>query len=77
MFSQMSYRARKRWAIVVLMVGLPVYIVLAMNLVVLFDRPSVLVEAAIYLVLGILWALPLKALFRGIGREDPDAPPRD
>ena len=71
---QLSYKARKRWAIAFLLIGLPVYIVLAMNLVVLFDRPHFLVELLVYLVLGVLWALPLKTLFRGIGREDPDSP---
>lgn len=70
---QLSYKARKRWAIAFLLIGLPVYIVVAMNLVVLFDRPHFLVEAAVYLVLGVLWALPLKTLFRGIGRDDPDS----
>ena len=71
---QLSHRARKRWAIAILLVGLPVYIVLAMNLVVLFDRPHFLVELAVYAVLGVLWALPLKFVFRGVGREDPDSP---
>ena len=36
------------------------------------DRPGVLVELAIYLVLGVVWALPLKAVFRGVGQADPD-----
>ncbi|MEL6479696.1 MAG: DUF2842 domain-containing protein [Pseudomonadota bacterium] len=38
----------------------------------LLDRPHILVESAIYLALGVVWALPFRALFRGIGREDPD-----
>ena len=70
---QLSHKARKRLAILVLLVGLPVYIIVAMNVVVLFDRPNVLVELLIYVVLGVVWALPLRALFRGIGREDPEA----
>jgi hypothetical protein len=39
----------------------------------LFDRPPLLVELLIFVVLGIVWALPLRSLFRGIGRPDPDA----
>jgi hypothetical protein len=70
----MTYKARKFWAAVVLVVGLPVYIAMAWWLTGLLDRPHFLVEAAIYLVLGVLWALPLKGLFKGIGREDPDKP---
>lgn len=70
---QLSHKVRKRLAILVLLVGLPIYIVAVMNVLVLFDRPPVLVELLVYVALGILWALPLRFLFRGIGREDPDA----
>jgi len=31
------------------------------------------VELLIYLVLGILWALPFKRIFQGIGQADPAA----
>lgn len=71
----LSYKSRRRLSLLVLVVGLPVYIVLAVNLVDLFDRPPILVELLIYLVLGVLWALPLRAVFLGVGRADPDAPP--
>ena len=72
----MRFRTRKRLALLFLLVGLPAYIVLAMILVSLIDRPPFLVELAIYVGLGVLWALPLKSLFRGVAREDPDAPAR-
>ena len=67
----LSYKARKRWALAILGIGLPLYIVLAVNLVDLFDRPSFLVELAIYVGLGLLWALPFRFIFRGIGQPDP------
>ncbi len=67
----MTYRTRKRLAMVVLLVGLPVYIVLAGGLVGQLERPHVLVEIAIYVGLGMLWTLPLRGLFRGLGREEP------
>lgn len=70
----LSYKARKRLSLLVLLVALPAYIVVAVNVVSLFDRPSILVELLIYVGLGILWTLPLKALFRGVGQPDPDAP---
>jgi uncharacterized protein (DUF983 family) len=69
----LSYKARKRWSLVILCVGLPVYIVVAVNLVDLFDRPPFWLELAIYIGLGIVWALPFKAVFTGIGQPDPDA----
>lgn len=73
----LSYKARRRWSLIILLIGLPLYIVVAVNLVALFDRPGLLVELAIYIILGILWAIPFKFIFKGVGKEDPDAPPQD
>jgi len=56
-------------------VALPLYIVVTVNVVELFDRPSFWVELLIYVVLGIVWTLPLKKVFLGVGKPDPDAPP--
>ena len=69
----MSYRARRRWALFILVVGLPIYVVAAVNVVALFDRPSILVELGVYVVLGILGALPFRAVFRGVGGAVPEA----
>ena len=77
----LSYRARKRWALVILLVGLPAYIVVAVTIMSSFvQRPPVWIEVLIYVALGIVWALPFRAVFRGVGREDPEAgrtPPRE
>jgi hypothetical protein len=70
----LSYKARRGWALVILLIGLPVYIVAALLLVSLIERPSVLVELAIYVGLGIIWAIPFKFIFKGIGQENPDDP---
>lgn len=67
----MSYKSRKRWSLLLLVVGLPAYIVIAVTLVGLLPRPSFLLELLIYLGLGVIWALPFKFLFKGIGQEDP------
>lgn len=69
----LSYKARRRWALVILLIGLPLYIVVAVNLVGLFNRPHILLELAIYVGLGIIWAIPFKFVFKGIGQADPDA----
>jgi hypothetical protein len=68
----LSYRTRRRLSILILVVGLPLYIIVAVNVVALFDRPGILVELLIYVVLGIVWALPLKAIFKGVGQPDPE-----
>ena len=57
----------------ILLVGMPLYVVAAVTILGLFDRPSILVELAIYIALGVVWALPFKFVFKGIGQEDRDA----
>ena len=70
----LSYKARRRWSLVILLIGLPVYIVAAVSLVGILERPSLPVELLIYVGLGVLWALPFRFVFRGVGQADPDAP---
>jgi branched-subunit amino acid transport protein len=73
----LSYKSRRRLSLLILLCGLPAYIAVALYVVSLFDRPSIWVELAVYVGLGILWALPFKAVFRGVGQPDPDAPAQD
>ncbi len=70
----LSYKTRRRLALLILVVGLPAYVVVAISVISLFERPSIWVELAVYVVLGIVWALPFRSIFRGVGRADPDAP---
>lgn len=69
----LSYKARRRWSLVALLVGLPLYIIVAVGVVGLFERPPFWLELVIYIVLGVIWAFPLKAIFKGVGKADPDA----
>ena len=73
----LSYKARRRWSLFVLVIGIPAYIVAAVTVVNLFDRPPFLLELAIYVTLGIAWAFPMKRVFLGVGKPDPDARPED
>ena len=68
----LSYKARRRLSLLILLVGLPLYIIVALNVIALFDRPSILVEVLVYVSLGVLWAFPFKYVFRGVGQADPD-----
>ena len=68
----LSYKARRRISLLILLVGLPLYIIAAVNVIALFDRPSILVEVIVYVSLGVLWAFPFKYVFRGVGQADPD-----
>ena len=75
----LSYRARRRLSALILTVGLPAYIVVAISLTGWmndrFGRLPVLAELAVYVVLGFLWALPFRFVFRGVGKADPDKNP--
>ena len=68
----LSYKARRRWSLVLLLVGLPAYIVAVVTIVNWLDRPPIWLELLVYVALGILWVLPFKFVFRGVGKEDPD-----
>lgn len=76
----LSYRARRRWSLVILLIGLPLYVVAAVSLVNWLDRPGIWAELVVYVVLGFLWMVPFRFVFRGVGQPDPDAagdgPPR-
>ena len=66
----MSYKLKRRLSLFILIVGLPLYVILIVNLISSFDRPNFLVELLIYLLSGIVWALPLRSVFRGVGQEE-------
>ena len=69
----LSYKTRRRWALIILLFGLPLYIALAWYFVSLFERPAIWIELLIYVGLGVIWAIPLRFIFKGIGQADPDA----
>ena len=73
----LSYKSRRRWAQVMLLVGLPIYIRLAATIVGVLDRPYVLVERAVYVIRGSSWSAPFKRVFIGIGQADPDEESKD
>lgn len=73
----LSYKARRRWSLVILLVGMPAYIVAVVTVINLLDRPPLWLEFVIYVGLGIVWVLPFKFVFRGVGKEDPDASQQD
>ena len=66
----MSYKLKRRLSLFILIVGLPLYVILIVNLISSFDRPNFFVELLIYLFSGIVWALPLRSVFRGVGQAE-------
>ncbi|MCF8510847.1 MAG: DUF2842 domain-containing protein [Rhodobacteraceae bacterium] len=69
----LGYKARKRLSLLILLVGMPAYIVLAVTVMNALPRLPLWAEVPVYLLLGVAWILPFKAVFKGIGQEDPDA----
>ena len=71
----LSYKARRRWSLFALLVGMPLYVIIAwaiLSRLALWQLP-VVVELVIYVAAGVLWIFPLKPIFKGIGQADPDA----
>lgn len=71
--SDLSYKARRRLSLVLLLVWLPAYVIGAVTLMTALPRLPLVVELLVYVILGLAWALPFKFVFKGVGKEDPDA----
>lgn len=73
----LAYKTRKRLALLILVVGMPLYIVAAVTAVnwadKSFGRLPIWAELLVYIGLGVIWILPLRGIFRGIGQPDPEA----
>ena len=69
----LSHTSRKRWSLFLLLVWLPVYIVIAITALGYVGDLNKFLAIPIYAILGVAWALPFKFVFKGIGKEDPDA----
>lgn len=70
-----GYHARRRWALVILLVGLPLYIIAAVTLMNWIDatwgRSPIWIEVPVYVGLAFLWAIPLRKVFLGVGQAEP------
>ena len=70
----LSYKTRRRYSLLILLIGLPAYIIASVTVVNWLDRPSIWVELLVYLALGVVWIVPFKFVFKGIGQAGPDQP---
>ena len=73
----LSYKSRRRWSLFILVIGLPIYIIIVVNLVAFLPNLPKVLEFLMYVFLGIVWVFPLKLVFQGIGQPDPDDGKRD
>ncbi len=68
----LAYKTRRRLSLLILLVGLPIYVIVAVTIVNLLDRPPIWIEVPVYIALGFLWMVPFKFVFIGIGQADPE-----
>lgn len=70
----LPYKTRRKLSLLILLVALPLYIVVAVNLTDWLRAQfeiGFLVELLVFIVLGIIWIVPLKSVFLGVGQADP------
>lgn len=72
----LSYKARRRLSLFVLLVVMPIYVVLVVSLMNSIARLPMWLEVPAYVVLGFGWIVPFKRVFIGVGQPDPDAAPK-
>ncbi len=68
----LTYKTRKRLSLLILLIGMPVYVILAVTVMNTLPRLPLWAEVPVYILLGVAWILPFKVLFKGIGQPDPD-----
>ena len=68
----MTYKGRKRLSLLILVFGVPAYVMLAVTVMSTAPLFQLVVEFFLYVALGIGWVFPLKWVFKGIGQPDPD-----
>ena len=69
----LSYKARRIGSVLVLVVVLPIYIMLVLGLVPRLEIESKILELIVFVFFGVVWVLPFRRVFLGVGRADPDA----
>lgn len=69
----LSYKSRKRLSLLILLVGMPAYVIFAVTMMDKIERLPIWAEVPAYILLGFGWILPFKRVFLGIGQADPNA----
>jgi len=68
----LTYKTRKRLSLLILLIGMPVYVILAVTVMNTLPRLPLWAEVPVYILLGVAWILPFKALLKGMGQPAPD-----
>jgi len=69
---KIPYKIRRVLSLLILLVGLPLYVFCVVTgMTVLVNLPK-FIELIIYVFFGVVWVVPLKFVFRGVGQSDPN-----
>lgn len=70
----MDLKTRKRLSILILVIGLPAYLIAAWWLLNWIDdrfgRMPLWLELPVYIVLAVAWVIPFKRVFSGVGQGE-------
>ena len=70
----MDLKTRKRLSLLILVIGLPVYLIVAWWLLAFIDdrfgRMPIWLELPVYIILAVAWVIPFKRVFSGVGQEE-------
>ncbi len=70
----MELKTRKRLTLLILLLGLPGYIIVVWGaigwLTDIYGRLPIWAEFLVFVGLGIIWILPFKRIFSGVGKGD-------
>ena len=70
----MDLKTRKRLSLIILLLGLPGYIVIAWMVLAWLDgrfgRLPWWAELLVIVVLGVVWVLPFRRVFSGVGKDE-------
>ncbi len=70
---KLSYKSRRRWSLVILLVWLPLYIIIVVPFLAKIVDWNIWLRVVIYVFAAFAWLLPFRFVFLGVGRADPDA----
>lgn len=69
---KLSIKTKKLLSAVVILIWMPLYVFLAIPILSNLPRLPILIEVAIYILAGIIWVLPFRFVFLGVGKAAPE-----
>ena len=68
---KLKYKTRRKLSLVILLIGLPLYILVVVTGLGYFVNIPTLIELIVYVFFGVIWIFPFKFIFSGVGQSEP------